>query len=220
MNPNANDNPNELVLDNRKLIIAFLLLIVTCGAFFLIGFMEGKRQGQSSRADLQVPPVVGASKPAYPTPTSGEPTAATGGQPVDNSAIRSQLDWYGKVNAPTSKQEKDAVRPKPAQPPPARQIAVERAAAPAPTKRETETRVGATASRYHVQVGAFRQSDQAKSQVAALQAKGYVCSIIPPSQAGGLYLVRVGDFPSRTDAVGMQLRLKKDGFSSFVKTTK
>jgi hypothetical protein len=36
---------HELVLDNRKLIIAFAVLIAICGAFFVLGFMEGRRQG-------------------------------------------------------------------------------------------------------------------------------------------------------------------------------
>ena len=35
----------EFVLDNRKLIVVFLLLISFCGGFFVLGFMEGKRQG-------------------------------------------------------------------------------------------------------------------------------------------------------------------------------
>ena len=217
MNVNGNENPNELVLDNRKLIIAFLLLIVTCGAFFLIGFMEGKRQGQRARADMETPPTAETRSPAHATLAPGQPASSPGEKPIDSSAIRSQLDWYGKVSAPDDKPVKEAARPKPAA---AQEISADRAAVPVPARREPIPPAGSAALRYHVQVGAFRQSDQAKTQAAVLKAKGYACSVIPPLQAGELYLVRVGDFSSRTDAVAAQLRLKKDGFNSFVKTTK
>ena len=34
----------ELVLDARRLIIACVLVIFVCGVFFVLGFVEGKRQ--------------------------------------------------------------------------------------------------------------------------------------------------------------------------------
>ena len=41
----SRDAGTELILDNRKLILAFGALAVVCGAFFVLGFIEGKRQG-------------------------------------------------------------------------------------------------------------------------------------------------------------------------------
>ena len=43
------DKPAEesrLDLDNRKLIIAFVLLMCICAGFYVFGFVEGKRQAQ------------------------------------------------------------------------------------------------------------------------------------------------------------------------------
>jgi cell division protein FtsN len=74
--------------------------------------------------------------------------------------------------------------------------------------------------KYSVQVGAFRQAEQAASRASALKARGYPCNLIPPGGTNELYLVTVGAFDSRADAVAMQLRLKKDGFSSFIKTSR
>ena len=55
------DSGYELVLDNRRLIIAFAVLILFCGCFFVVGFMEGKRQGfqagSQTAAESAVKPV-------------------------------------------------------------------------------------------------------------------------------------------------------------------
>ena len=45
MMDDASESGLELVLDNRKIVIGFVLLIFICGCFFVIGFIEGKRQG-------------------------------------------------------------------------------------------------------------------------------------------------------------------------------
>jgi hypothetical protein len=56
------------------------------------------------------------------------------------------------------------------------------------------------------------------SKAKALRAQGYDCRIEDPKSAEDLFLLKVGKYESRVDAVAMQLRLKKSGFFSFVKT--
>jgi cell division protein FtsN len=73
-------------------------------------------------------------------------------------------------------------------------------------------------SNYSVQVGAFRQKQQVDNKADLLRSKGFDCRIEDPVSAEGLYLLKVGKFKSRAEAVAMQLRLKKSGFSSFIKT--
>ncbi|MFH1572574.1 MAG: SPOR domain-containing protein [Acidobacteriota bacterium] len=219
MTKDAHESSNELVLDNRKLIIAFLLLIVTCGAFFLIGFMEGKRQAQRSRADMAAP------VPAEPAAAAPGPADPVGGKraepepvPLDSAAIRSQLEWYQKVNeegkkAPAGAASQDTPRASPKQ---EERRSVKTPPTPAAAGKSAATE--RTAARYTVQVGAFRQPSQAESRAAALRAKGYSCTIDAPGASNDLHLVKVGQFDTRADAVAMQLRLKQDGFSSFIKT--
>jgi cell division protein FtsN len=225
MNPNSSDSSSELVLDNRRLIIIFFLLIATCGAFFLIGFMEGKRQGQRARADqsLAAQPDMAAKGGAKPEARGTPPQV--GAKPVDNAAINSQLDWYGTVNqpsAPRGRPEKDRAAEDKGT---AAKAATEKTASrslspPAPRTEEKAPPSQAGALKYSVQVGAFRQAEQAEARASALKAKGYPCSVLPPAGTNELYLVRVGEFDSRADAVAMQLRLKKDGLSSFIKTSR
>ena len=70
---------------------------------------------------------------------------------------------------------------------------------------------------YTVQVGAFRQRPDAETKAAAVRAQGYECEVELPQSADKLYLVVVGKFSSRADAVAMQRKLQKNGFSSFIR---
>ncbi len=224
MSETDSNSSNELVLDNRKLIIAFLLLIAVCGGFFLIGFMEGKRQAQHLRAS-QAAPAAGeaatARTAAAPTP---EKQAEPESKPVDVASIRKQLDWYQEVNERNKGRAKPTVKE-----PPARKS---EAPAPAAPKEETAARKASPSSdsppssgagpptQYTVQVGAFRQEAQAEAKAASLRAKGYTCRIDPPGAASDLYLVKVGLFSTRAEAVAMRLKLEQDGFPSFIKSSR
>lgn len=219
MSPNSSESSSELILDNRKLIIAFFLFMTACGAFFLIGFMEGKRQGQRARAE-QSP----AAAPAAASEAVQDRGAASESAPqvVDDAAIRSRLEWYGKVSEPGTATDQPSQSRTAAQ-----DIAVRKAASdkaqprPVPSgSAKKEVAADTAGLKYSVQVGAFRQADQAESRASALKARGYPCSVVPPGPANELYLVLVGEFVSRADAVAMQMRLKKDGFSSFIKTNR
>jgi cell division septation protein DedD len=187
----------DLVLDNRKLILSFGVLILLCGAFFLIGFIEGKRQGTAvgerfavANSAQEAPLPAGVVKKA-PDPPVGE-----------------QLDWYRSVNkAPASDVPTPAaVKVETPQPP----------AAP-PKPKVTEPKEADVASTFSVQVGAFQQRREAENKAASLKAKGYTYFIDLPSASNELFLLKVGKFGSRTAAAAMQTRLKKDGFSCFIK---
>ena len=90
------------------------------------------------------------------------------------------------------------------------------AAASKPKPQPPEARTGPVT--YAVQVGAFRNQSEPEVKARALRARGFDCRIDFPQSAGQLYLVKVGKFNARAEAVAMQLRLKKSGFTSFIKT--
>ena len=208
MMQNSSESGYELVLDNRRLIIAFIVLILFCGCFFVLGFVEGKRQGfqvgSLTAAESAVKPV-----PVEP-PESENPATAADSETsaVQEDAEKQQLNWYKNVSG---QEQKNEITPPPAKPAPA-----------ATPKKETakpaiSTKPAAPVS-YTVQVGAFRQRQQAEVKAKLLRSKGFDCGIEVPQSSEALYLLKVGRFKSRADAVAMQLRLKKSGFSSFIKT--
>jgi cell division protein FtsN len=202
----------ELVLDNRKLIIAFSLLIAICGCFFVVGFIEGKRQGvqegsQTANEPLAtkvpdaVPPQIDAPAPPKEEPKSPPQDAAN--QP---------LDWYKNINR---RGEEPASLPSTAA-----SNSASKSPAPASATVSTEKPKSPLSAEpaYSVQVGAFRQREDLETWAQKLREKGFDCRIEPPAEPGQYYLLKVGNFRTRAEASAMQLRLKKEGFASFIKT--
>ena len=202
---NSSDSGYELVLDNRRLIVAFIVLILFCGCFFVIGFVEGKRQGyqagSQSAAESAVKPVADEIKePERPA------VAADSGTPaVQENAEKQRLNWYKNVSGQEQKNESIP----PAEP------------APAPKKETAKpaaVSAPAASAGYTVQVGAFRQRQQVEVKAQLLRSKGFDCRIEVPQSSEDLYLLKVGQFKTRAEAVEVQLRLKKNGIGSFIKT--
>jgi len=201
---NSSDSGYELVLDNRRLIVAFIVLILFCGCFFVIGFVEGKRQGyqagSQSESESAVKPVADEVKdPGRPAVVADSETPA-----VKENAENQRLNWYKNVSGQEQKNESiPPIEPD-----------------PVPKKETVKPAVSAPAASagYTVQVGAFRQRQQVEVKAQLLRSKGFDCRIEVPQSSEDLYLLKVGQFKTRAEAVEMQLRLKKSGIGSFIKT--
>lgn len=216
----------DFVLDSRSLIVGFLLLMVVCGAFFVIGFMEGKRQGLQARIDTVPASPVAAGSTLPPAQETRDAASEKAAREADERAVTEQLDWYRSMNrreeaAATEKQTAPAAKPTPA-PPPGKAGSTAKAAredtrvtASEPTPKAAAPKTEGTT--YSVQVGAFRQRREAEVAAETLKAKGYTSFIESPGPGSEFHLLKVGRFDSREEAVAMQLRLKKDGINSFVK---
>jgi DedD protein len=211
----------EFVLDNRKLIVIFALLMAVCAGFFVFGFVEGKRQAVQS----EVP-----KAPPAPSSVETPPASAEGNKVPANPApaaeppIRDQLEWYKNVK---DRPESAAKRKEP----PARAKAAKKSEPASTTgtaKPETKTSlptdssVGlspATKATYSVQVAAYRNRRDAEARAESLKSKGYEFTIEPSSTRENLYHLKVGRFDSRAEAAAMELKLKRDGFSTLIKKT-
>lgn len=217
------DRGLEFVLDNRKLIIGFFVLIAVCGAFFVIGFVEGKRQVVGMEA--KVTPAAASEAPQQ-SGAAAVPAAAAPAKPPEDHAVKDQLDWYKRVNKPGEATKGIEPAPEPVktvvQTAPAAAASRPPAKETEPVKKEKEKPAPAKAAvqktTYSVQVGAFRQRQEAETRAATLKSKGYESVIEAPVPPNSLFLLKVGKFNSRADAVATQLKLKKDGVGSFIKT--
>ena len=208
------DSGLELVLDNRKLIVAFVLLMALCAAFFLFGFVEGKKQALHSEALS-----TGATSPLDAPSEEGSPSVTAVGE--EETVEGETLDWYKNAQSKSGEAalpaEEKAEAPEQAADPPEPRVAE-------PVKRpQGAPAVAAPASSpggetYSVQLGAFKDRNSARDTVAALRSRGYNFRFDPPSGGGTLYRLKVGRFKTRGEAKSMQLKLKNDGFSSFIAT--
>ncbi|HTY63752.1 MAG TPA: SPOR domain-containing protein [Acidobacteriota bacterium] len=235
MTDNSSDSGYELVLDNRRLIVFFVLLVLICCCFFVVGFVEGKRQGfqagSQTAAETAAKSVSEAKEPEHASAVADSEKA-----PVKEDAEKQQLNWYKNVSGQEQKNTIAHVPAEPASAPKgapkkeketAKPVVVPLPAEPAPApkasaKKETVNPAAVSAPAasvsYTVQVGAFRQRQQVEAKAKALKAKGFDCRIEVPQSSEDLYLLKVGRFKSKAEAVEMELRLKKNGFSSFIKT--
>lgn len=215
MTEHGADSGIEVVLDNRKIILAFVVLIAICGGFFVLGFIEGKRQGY--QAGMQTAAEVGPiESAAVAQEKSSEVEMVQDSEPPKDDAEDQPLNWYKSVNRPEAKPEIDA---QPTAGSAKKAAANPEPAAKTPSKPKTETSPLRTGSlTYTVQVGAFVKKEEAEIRTRELRSKGYDYRIEPPVPPNRFYLVKVGSFDTRAEAVAMQLRLKESGFSCFIKT--
>jgi cell division protein FtsN len=203
MDRRADESILELDLDNRKLIIGFALLMLICAGFYVFGFIEGKRQAVRVEPRSE-PGAAPATEPKISSQPVNPPASDSAAKGAPDKPATEQLDWYKKVNARGAPTTKELASLEP------------RRSAAAPTGKETSSpRQSVT---YSVQIGAFRLRQEAENKAVGLKAKGYEYYIDFPKAGGDLYLLKVGRYDSRASAVATQLKLKRDGFSSFIKT--
>ncbi len=198
----------ELVFDNRKLIVAFALLVAICVCFFVLGFREGKRQGYTEGSQIAAESQSKAA-PQTMQVQSDKPARS-------DSELKSQmqnpadqhLDWYKNVS---SRETEPAVIP--AEP-------ANKVFAPAPEKSAAEkTKPHPESVTYSLQVGAFSQKAALDAAARSLKEKGFDYQIELPQAEGQLYHLLIGKFHTRAEAAATKLRLQKNGFSSFIKAT-
>jgi cell division protein FtsN len=198
----------EIVVDNRKRIIAFALIILICGCFFVWGFIAGKRQGMQlsaiSGTDTATAP---GMEMTIPPPADTDETAAAVPS-LEEDAVQQDLDWYQSVN-------KKGNEPVGIQPPRSSRPAKETTM---PTQAAASNVSSATAT-YSVQIGAFSQRQKAETEARNVRAKGFDSWVETPKSSGKPYRVKVGKFDTRAEAVVVQGRLRENGFSGCYVTT-
>jgi DedD protein len=101
------------------------------------------------------------------------------------------------------------------EPPPAAQAAPPAAVPSKPVEKalpKPEAPVSAAASAgkgFTIQVGAFKDKATADSVVTRLKGKGFAAyALSPGATEGGLFVVRVGSYPQRTDAERVEAKLR------------
>jgi cell division protein FtsN len=70
---------------------------------------------------------------------------------------------------------------------------------------------------YTVQVGAFSDEAEALQTFNRLEVRGYPSVLRTPSHSDLLYGVSVGEFATNQEVLEMEEKLRKDGFSTYIK---
>jgi cell division septation protein DedD len=139
-----------------------------------------------------------------PRPPAGDPRTGAALPPDSAAAAAARPDTATTITLVPE-------TPTPAPPPRSDTVRAEAARPPAPTP--PPSRAG---SRYRVQITAVRSVGTARSLAAKLKSRGFDVVTV---EEGGLYKVRVGDYPTKADAVAAVPEIKaKLGGSPFVVT--
>jgi cell division protein FtsN len=224
---------HELVLDNRKLILAFAGLMVLIGLCYGMGYKAGKHQGYEDGRQAVAESAIKIDSGNITAKTNNSSNANTAVAPLKEEVSDPQLNWYKNVNRPNG--EPEAVTPLPETAAPEAELPAATAkfresfkASPKPAAKkiakESAEKVipqakAASSEKvtYAVQVGAFKARREVEIKAKALRAEGFDCRIEVPDSPEGLYHLKVGKFSSRADATAVQLKLKKSGFNTFIK---
>jgi len=116
-------------------------------------------------------------------------TTDAGGTILEGSPIE-ELEWYQSVNS-----------------------GGDQPAGVAPPRPLTDGSV-----MYSVQVGAFKTRQQADSHAKDVLDKGFESRVEAPSDSDQLFLVKVGRFNTRDEAMAIQLSLEKNGYNTLIKS--
>lgn len=201
MTDNEMDSGFEMVLDNRRLIAAFAIFVVICGSFFVIGYTTGKRQGEIGKAE--------SGTAETPDTTTAADGAASNVPLIQEDEPREDLEWYQGVS--------DEGEPPGITPP---RVSENAEVKSAPVKPAAAKSSPASANvTYSVQIGAFKSREQAEALAADARSKGFNnIRVQDPTSSVQYFVVRVGRFNTRAEAINQQLQLEKKKFPCFIKT--
>lgn len=181
---------------------------MTLALAFVLGLMVGRHGARGQ------PPQTGSEQPRKSQPLSRRALSETEGERPP--AIQDKLTFYRTLTAPLG----PSPPPSRPEPKPAGE-ARDRAKAEAPPPLAGGPAAPAPAERYTVQVGAYRDRSPAEALERGLRAGGFEAYVaaVNGSEGEATYKVRVGSFASRTEALGLALRLRRErALAPFVTT--
>ena len=223
------DDGHELVLDNKKLTLIFIGLLVVCGCFFVAGRLSVRYDGGAELA-------VGTDF-NDPSPMNTGSRAAI----VDSPDLENYNRMNGIVSKPEGTTPPPIVTESPLPPVESQstspvQIASTTPSAAAdeskPTPKESVERIAKEVARkvlppatpavseknaLSVQVAAFHARREAELKAREVKAKGFDPRIEVPSSPEGWYRIKVGRFDTRAEANAVVSQIKASGFDAMIK---
>jgi septal ring-binding cell division protein DamX len=216
----------EIQLNGKQLIFMFMAVTVVLVVTFLFGVLVGRgvRQGAATTeiTDTGVAPDPGLAPAAdntpAPAPAGSSPSQTPAAPQADelsyadrllrDTAPEERLKPAPEAAAPVV-QEPVAAPPakqEPPSPPPARQ-----AGPPAKLPVAAAQSSDPSGPGFAVQVAAYPDRRDAEKLVQSLSTKGYPAFVMDPVQGAPtkLFRVRVGKYPNRSVAEGVQAQLAK-----------
>ena len=212
--PKNADQPGDLILENRHLLLIFFGIVALSGVFFAFGYIVGRNTLSPSAATALAESgnPEGAAKPSpmppalyYQRPT---PPAVPPAEEPGSSQPELQFDQSLSERTPETKLESPestgaAAASSPAQPNP-------------PSEPARPSAVGSPPPGILVQVSALSRQEDAERLVQLLKEK-QLPVVMTTGPNDTLFHVVVGPYPSDSEAQRVKRLLEEDGFQPIIK---
>ncbi len=190
--------PSEFLSGKAILIV---IIVLVSSASFILGYFTGKNLSGTSPDDT--PDELVVSEKLSPSPELGNEESEP--EQISKTQGGGLTEEPLQVTPPERKETVDRKTVKPA-------IEVTNKKMERTKKMPSKTKNSKAVTKtvyYTIQVGAFRDKNEAEKLKTRLQKKGYSVSIIKGGRSKILYKVRVGRFQSKDQAKLTAIRLKK-----------
>lgn len=168
-----------------RLVARLIGMLLMAGIFVILGFI-----GLKFLSGME-----GRDKPSAPTTTQTQQPPSQTKAPAaeaETPAKKPRYDFYRELSGRKAQVEAEIER-----------------------KAETTAKVPeVSGSNYRIQVGAFREQEQANRMRARMILRDYPVTII---RNGKYYLVQVGPYKEKESAVQIQKKLKREGVDTLLK---
>lgn len=204
------------------LVLFFLAAVAVCAVFFSLGYVVGynQRPGKTLTTTEAVAPSTNIPPTVNPPPETSpqSPAGGVGTETLTPSPAAEPPEVHPQPLAPAVPAQKESVAQQPVtrsklQPGAEHQPS-------APKEMRSEQRAAPRQNgRFAVQVFAAETHAGAIKVAGLLEARHYRVFLVSPegSRAGGnLYRVRVGPYPSRSQAERVEHELRREGFKPFI----
>lgn len=220
----TDDGFHEIQLNGKQLVFLFMAATVVSVVLFLCGVLVGRgvrTERGSTIAEVpsvdQVAPTAGSGSPEITASRSAVPPAALDDHPSVVRRLEEREPGLDDLKEPVH----PAPRPAPVAvsiPPPAAKPVPAPAAKPAtpasatPANRPAAPAASGAKSGYVVQLAATNSRSEADAMAKRLSAKGYDAYVqAPADNAPAIFRVRVGNYPTRSEAENAAAKLEKEG---------
>lgn len=191
----THDQETESTVSTGKLLGLFLLLVVLCGVFFVLGYSFGRSTAAASLKPAPAPSSAPAAKPAASSSDYSDRYGNSAAATTPTTPYITSTPPPGAIPAPQAEPDPAPAPRKPVVPEPAR----------------TTAPLGS----YLVQVAAVSKKQDADALSNALRRKQYQV-FINQTEANGLYRIQIGPFGDRKDAEVVRLLLVSDGYTPII----
>ena len=210
--PKNSSGQGEIVLENRQLLVIFLVIAGLCGIFFSLGYIVGRNTFSPSATVARAAPD-GPEVGAKPSPMP--PAAYLSQAPPGGTAAAGQAAPGTELNFDQSLEEKA---------PEAKLVSPESSNAPTnPSSSPPPSAEPPTASALAppppgilVQVSALSRQEDAQTLVQLLKERKLPV-LVTSSPSDSLFHVVVGPYPNEKEAQQVKKQLEEDGFQPILK---